>query len=195
MLNCWYRMLVRTAICNYLVAYQDRISRILIPATFVASSCWCQHESTAPCNVWMYYTAKCGEFRYALIVYLYLLKRVLIALRNCNDIKSILWTSKPLRMMGYRSCGEKKTQCTTTWSIDRFDADVANSFIAIQCDVNKSSFDRRPVPGRIQSHARLLFKRNGLVGTWRLVQMMDRLEDATQQGRGTPTPAYNLSAE
>jgi len=52
--------------------------------------------------------------------------------------------------------------------IDLGTTDVANSFIAIQCDVNKSSFDssgRGPVFRRT-----LLFKRggggrNGLVGT------------------------------
>ena len=35
--------------------------------------------------------------------------------------------------------------CVTVGLIDRFAADVANSFIAIQCNVNKSSFDRRPL--------------------------------------------------
>jgi len=63
--------------------------------------------------------------------------------------------------------------------IDRFAVDVANSFIAIQCDENKSSFDKIAVSDRVPPHARLqwtglLFKRNGLVGTWRgVVGMMD----------------------
>ena len=36
--------------------------------------------------------------------------------------------------------GEKSSRCPTTWSIDLCASDIANSFIAIQCDVNKSSF-------------------------------------------------------
>lgn len=71
--------------------------------------------------------------------------------------------------------------------IDLRAADVANSFIAIQCDVNKSSFDSSspvfrtsvyPTPASLTG---LL-----LVGTWRVAGMMDRLADSTQQGRGTP---------